>query len=265
MCRSFFWLWIGSACLFAGGIDSVAGDDLFFESASGKLRYFTEGAGETVLLLHGFAEDSRKGWIEPGIMAGLVKAQFRVVAIDCLGHGASSRPHTLNVYGHGIVNSVIGLLDALNIKKVHGVGYSMGAALMAKMLEQHPERFLSATLSGYGKPPLPEQVTEELVDEIRSNLERMQLAEGNDPRALANLSVGWNEWLVSNESLGRNTVPALALIGADDVFLSDTRKLVEAMSQCQLEIVSGDHGTARRQAHYLTRLVTFLNQNRASE
>ena len=260
--RRIYWLWLGFASLLVGGSNSVLGEEFYFESAGGRLRCVVEGKGEPVLLLHGFAEDSDKGWVQTGILKGLVKSRYRVIAVDCMGHGGSARPHTSDAYGLAIVDGIISLLDSIPVGKVHGVGYSMGAALMNKLLDRHPQRFLSVTLSGYGQPPLPDRVTDGLVEEIRSNLERMQLAAGNDPRALAHLCVGWNEWLVATESLSRNKVPTLALIGSEDIFLPDTRQLVEAMSQCRLEIVDGDHGTARGQKDYLTKLVRFLDQNR---
>ena len=240
----------------------VCAEERFFESSGGRLRYLLEGEGEPVLLLHGFAEDSETGWERSGVIDELTKVQFKIVAVDLLGHGGSARSHDLKDYGVSMANEVIALMDALKLSQVHGVGYSMGAALMSKLLELHPDRFLSATLSGYGEPPLPNDVNDELVQEIRKNLNRMNLLEGNDPRALANLSVGWREWRVAKSSLQRNQIPVLALIGAEDIFLPDTRRLVQSLATSRLLVIPGDHGSARSRPEYYSALVDFLNQHR---
>jgi serine-type D-Ala-D-Ala carboxypeptidase len=45
------------------------------------------------------------------------------------------------------------LLDQLNIKKAHIVGYSMGGIVALKFISEHPDRVLSGTLGGMGWLP----------------------------------------------------------------------------------------------------------------
>src|SRR5262249_28102044 len=45
---------------------------------------------------------------------------------------------------------VVRLLDHLEIRRAHVVGYSMGGIITAKLLTTHPDRLLSATLGGRG-------------------------------------------------------------------------------------------------------------------
>src|SRR5947209_10788143 len=47
-----------------------------------------------------------------------------------------------------MVNDVVRLLDHLHIRKAHIVGYSMGGALVLKMLVNHANRFLTAIVGG---------------------------------------------------------------------------------------------------------------------
>ena len=43
---------------------------------------------------------------------------------------------------------MVRLLDHLNIGRAHIIGHSMGAGITAQLLTTHPDRFLTATLSG---------------------------------------------------------------------------------------------------------------------
>ena len=49
-----------------------------------------EGSGEPVVLLHGYISDLRKAWVERGIFGRLAQ-RYRVVALDCRGHGKSDK------------------------------------------------------------------------------------------------------------------------------------------------------------------------------
>ena len=249
---------ITGSLIFACVTGQLDAGESFFESGEARLRYVSEGEGEAVFLVHGFAENLEKGWIETGIFDRLKTGGFQVVALDCRGHGSSSRLHQPDLYGLNMVQDLVCLLDKLEIEKAHFVGYSMGAVIVNKLRESHPERLLSVTLSGFGNPPLPLKVTATLVKEIEGNLGKMNLLKGNDPRSLACLSVGWNAWKVSEANLRNNKVRALALIGAGDVFLADTKKLVAGMPKTSLELVPGDHGSARSHPRFIETLLGFL-------
>ena len=86
----------------------------------------------------------------------------------------------------------------------------------------------------------------------------MGLQDGNDARALAMLTTRWSEWAVSVESMRGNKVPALAVIGQQDGFLVDTQKLAEMMPSLRIEVIPGDHGTARSQPEFANAIISFL-------
>ncbi len=159
-----------------------------------------------------------------------------------------------------MVEDVRRIQDRLQIEKSHVVGYSMGAVIANKFCERYPERLTSVTLAGYGQPPLPEKFTDELREQVSTNLRRMNLLANNDPRALALLSVEWSAWNVDREQLSQNTVPALALIGADDAFLPDTLELARRMKGLEVVTVSGDHGSTPNQPQFTKELLRFLAQ-----
>jgi len=61
-----------------------------------------------------------------------------------------------------MANDVIGLLDALGIRKAHIVGASMGGMIAQEIAMQHPDRVLSLTsiMSSTGNPKLPQPTRE---------------------------------------------------------------------------------------------------------
>lgn len=261
MFNSLMRIWLLLALISWCASEVTLADDLFFDSNGAQLRYTDEGKGPVVLLVHGYSGNIENAWVKSGIVGQLIEAGYRVVALDCRGHGKSEKPKTIEAYGMPMVGDLVRILDHLEIQRAHVVGYSMGAAIVNKLRDQHADRMISVTLSGYGQPALPEVYSSELEEEVRKNLGLMNLLEGNDPKALALLSVKWREWLVPDAAMAKNRVPCLALIGADDVFLDDTKKLVDHMRNVQLEIVPGDHGNARSKPVFLKKLKVFLSSN----
>lgn len=261
MHRSYVRVWLIVAAVMYFNPDPLLGGDEVFTSDGVKLRYTDQGRGAAVLLVHGYTENIEKAWTDHGFINHLVDAGFRVLALDCRGHGESGKPQTLDSYGLPMVEDLIRLLDHLEEDRAHLVGYSMGAAIVNKLRDHAPDRLLSVTLAAYGTPPLPDAYSDELEKEIRENLKRMNLLEGNDPKALGLLSVQWKEWIVEADALARNRVPCLALIGGDDVFLADTKMLVDKLAHTRLEVIQGDHASARSNPEFLKKLTRFLLSN----
>jgi pimeloyl-ACP methyl ester carboxylesterase len=118
--------------------------DQFFNSNGVRIRYIVAGNGEPVIFIHGFA--SNAGMWE-AIVTDL-SPTYATIALDCRGHGRSDKPHEPRRYGIEMVNDVVRLMDHLGIKKAHIAGYSMGGAIVMKMLVEHPDRFLTAIVGG---------------------------------------------------------------------------------------------------------------------
>jgi pimeloyl-ACP methyl ester carboxylesterase len=120
-----------------------------FDSNGVKIRYYVDGKGESVVLIHGLYSSAKINWDLMGTTAMLAK-DYQVITFDVRGHGASDKPADDKAYGTEMVEDVVRLLDHLKIKKAHVVGYSMGGMITAKLLTSHPDRVLSATLGGMG-------------------------------------------------------------------------------------------------------------------
>lgn len=90
------------------------GTKLWYESVSGP---------SPVLLLHGFASDSRRTWGDSGWLRALTETGY--VTMDLRGHGQSDKPAT----GYSpaeLARDAIAVLDAVDLSTVDVVTYSMG-------------------------------------------------------------------------------------------------------------------------------------------
>jgi pimeloyl-ACP methyl ester carboxylesterase len=112
-------------------------EDRFFTARGVKIRYVDVGRGEPVVLVHGFSSSLEANWGNQGIIEKLSK-DFRVIALDCRGHGKSDKPHDAASYGLNMIEDVTRLLDHLAVRRAHIVGYSMGGAITGKFITMHP-------------------------------------------------------------------------------------------------------------------------------
>ena len=103
-----------------------------FLSNGVEIAYRDEGAGEPVLLIHGFASNAITNWVDPGWVRHFVREGFRVIALDNRGHGASAKLYRLEDYtAAAMTEDARRLLDHLAIARADVVGYSMGARITA--------------------------------------------------------------------------------------------------------------------------------------
>jgi pimeloyl-ACP methyl ester carboxylesterase len=89
----------------------------------------------TLVLLHGIAGSSHT-W-DP--VLPLLAPDFRVIAPDMLGHGASAKPrgdYSLGAFASGVRD----LLDLIDIEQVTIVGHSLGGGVAMQFAYQFPER-----------------------------------------------------------------------------------------------------------------------------
>lgn len=96
------------------------------------------GAGEPLLLLHGFP-DSANLWRHQ--IPALVGAGFRVIAPDQRGFGASDKPQDVAAYRlPECIGDILALLDELGVERVKLVSHDWGAAVGWGLAALHPER-----------------------------------------------------------------------------------------------------------------------------
>jgi pimeloyl-ACP methyl ester carboxylesterase len=260
-----------------GALQSV---DTTFDSHGVPIHYVMSGIGEPVVLIHGFSA-TLEMW-DP-IRAELSK-DFRVIAMDCRGHGRSGKPHQPSAYGIEMVNDVIRLLDHLHIQKAHVVGYSMGGSIALKLLETHPDRLLSVVSgASSGFRPNDEQWDSVLVKELvagvplsqamieaappgtpvpspeqRAMMARMDSMQ--DSRALGAQRLGNPGLYVDYARFKRNHVPVLLLVGANDNPGRFSEIRAALPNATFVVIPNAGHGSAPYRPEFVQALGAFLKR-----
>jgi pimeloyl-ACP methyl ester carboxylesterase len=263
----------------------ASAEDAFFDSNGVKLRYIVHGDGPPVILLHGFAANAEM-W---NTVAGELSKRYRVIAMDCRGHGKSDKPHDPNLYGREMIEDVVRLMDHLKIEKAHVVGYSMGAEIAGHLMIAHPDRLLSVTLGG-GVPacePTPQQLARK--DLAADSLEQgkgigpaliagapeggpkptTQLADmisraiigDQDQKALGASIRGSRDLQVTQEQLKANRVPALVIYGSHDGDAKNRQQYdrVAKLLNAHIRVVDGgNHGSTPQMPTFAEAVAEFL-------
>jgi pimeloyl-ACP methyl ester carboxylesterase len=150
-----------------------------FRNGSVEIAYLDEGAGEPIVLVHGFASSKEVNWVAPGWVSTLTRAGRRVIALDNRGHGASTRLYDSGDYHTDLMaQDVLALIGHLGLGRVDAMGYSMGARICAFLAVRHPDAVRSLILGGLGIK-LVDGVG--LSDDIALALEAPSLADVTDP------------------------------------------------------------------------------------
>jgi pimeloyl-ACP methyl ester carboxylesterase len=106
-----------------------------------SLEVFTAGAGEPIVLCHGFPElaFSWRHQIRP-----LVEAGHHVIALNQRGYGRSSRPESVEAYDiHHLCGDLVGLLDHYGYQDAVFAGHDWGAIVVWNLAMLHPDRVRS--------------------------------------------------------------------------------------------------------------------------
>jgi len=144
-----------------------------------ELTYIEQGAGETVVFLHGSATDYRI-WKDVRRRFG---DEFRLVAYSRRHHAPNAWPddggtHSMTQHAEDLV----GLIGALGAKRAHLVAVSMGARVAAHTAVHHPQVVQTLTLSdGLLAPPLTDE-GKRAMDELGTGFNTMfgHIRAGND-------------------------------------------------------------------------------------
>jgi len=103
-----------------------------------------------VLLLHGFPDSS---YVWRHQVEALVDAGYRVIAPDLRGFGESDKPEGVEAYALGeLLQDVRGILDVLQVPRVHVVGHDWGAAVSWMFAITDPGRVASLAAISVGHP-----------------------------------------------------------------------------------------------------------------
>lgn len=262
-----------------GGPQAIQAPDQFFDSNGVRIRYVSVGQGEPIILIHGWAADA--GMWESAIQD--LSRNYRVIALDCRGHGKSGKPTDPSQYGMEMVNDVVRLMNHLGIAKAHILGYSMGGSITIKMLTTHPHRFLTAVIGGSQgfRPRDVDTPDSPLIKSLLSGMslteaqianappnypkptpeQRKQMEQMNadqDPKALAAVRLGYRGLVVDYNLLQYNAVPTLVIYGSNDN-PSRFDELKKILSSAEFkEIAGAGHGAAAFRPEFVLDVRDFL-------
>lgn len=109
-----------------------------------SLSIAEEGAGDPVILLHGFPELNHS-WRHQ--LPALAASGYHAVAPDLRGYGESDAPPEVSDYAlPNLVGDIVGLLDALGVERAHMVGHDWGGSIAWVMAARMPERLRSLVI-----------------------------------------------------------------------------------------------------------------------
>jgi pimeloyl-ACP methyl ester carboxylesterase len=108
------------------------------------IAYKLIGAGEPLVLIPGMGNLMDR-WPE-SVVAQLSK-KYQLIILDNRGMGLTTANDTVFTYKL-FADDVIGLLDALGVKKANVLGFSMGSVITQELLLEYPQRVLKAVLYG---------------------------------------------------------------------------------------------------------------------
>ncbi|MBI5340719.1 MAG: alpha/beta fold hydrolase [Mycolicibacterium rufum] len=165
------------------------------------IHYTVDGDGPPLVLVPGTLLAARH-WTDFGYADALAR-DWRVIAIDPLGHGGSDRPHESDAYRPADVTAdLVAVLDAEGVPRATVWGYSRGGWLAVNLAGRYPQRVERLVVGAYAMHAHEEEVDRILVPfaemlrdgdwaavwgafGITDTAVRAMLEEGNDPRAVA--------------------------------------------------------------------------------
>jgi len=227
----------------------------------GRMHYWQLGEGPVLLMVHQSAQSSGE-YVD---IAPLLAGEFRVIAIDLPGHGASDDPdHELTVDEY--TNAIVEVLDELAVDRVHALGHHGGAYVALNLALQQPQRVGRTIFSGAGTLP------QEEIDAILNMPMSRDLPLDEDGAFLtgtwqvyrrmtapgAPLEVTYRPFLVSldartrpydmhysvlrwdtRSALAKHTHETLLIRGEEDAYAGDVAAVHEMLADSRFESVPG--------------------------
>lgn len=117
-----------------------------FASSGAQIHYRRAGAGEPVLLLHGYPQ-THTCW---HAVAPALAHHYTVVCADLRGYGDSSKPAGLtdhsNYSKRAMAQDMVELMASLGLERFHLVGHDRGGRVGHRLAADHPQRVHSLTV-----------------------------------------------------------------------------------------------------------------------
>src|SRR6266480_6877636 len=244
-----------------------------FQHDNVEIAYLDQGAGEPIVLVHGFASNKETNWVQPGWISTLTRDNRRVIALDNRGHGQSTKLYDPAEYHTDrMVEDVVALLDHLGLARADLFGYSMGARVCAFLAAHHPARMRALILGGLGihlidGAGLPEEVAaaleaprQDVTDPVGRQFRVFAEQTKSDLRALAACIRGSRQTLPRKQAQSIRA-PTLIAVGTKDSVAGSAQALAAIIPGAQaLDIPGRDHMLAVGDKVFKTAVLEFLGR-----
>jgi pimeloyl-ACP methyl ester carboxylesterase len=241
-----------------------------FDSDGVSLHFELHGPerGKPIVLVHGFASDYKLNWVGTRWQQTLTGAGYRVIGLDCRGHGSSDKPHDPAAYALEIMAAdVRRLLDHLEIKTANYLGYSMGGKIGVQGMLDFPKRVDRVVLGGVGWGGAF-RAAQEIAEALRGGPTNSPVAKtfydfararpSNDLEALAACILG-PQPEPDLAALAAIKTPVLVVAGDRDDIVTEVGRLVESIPTAKLVTVAGrNHMSAVPAGEFKKATLEFL-------
>jgi pimeloyl-ACP methyl ester carboxylesterase len=246
-----------------------------FSSNGIDIAFIDEGAGEPILLIHGFASTASVNWVATSWAETLKRAGRRIIALDNRGHGASAKLYDPALYRPSLMaTDATNLLDHLGVGQADVMGYSMGARLAAFLAVEHSAKVRSLVIGGLGMAlvggmnggeiiarALEASSVDGLAEGPGSNYRRFAEQTGSDLKALAACARGSQDGMPAAK-LATLDLPVLVAVGERDAVVGSGEQLARLMPRAEyLEIPRRDHMLATGDKVFKEGVLAFLKRH----
>jgi len=240
--------------------------------SSAEIAYIDEGEGESIVMIHGFSSNAETNWFGPGWVKFMMDAGYRVIALDNRGHGASQKFYEEDAYRLELMaDDVADLIDHLELKKPHVMGYSMGGRITSMLAHMHPDKVNKAIIAGNGYnmieggfdsreiyDGLMAETDEDVQTKIGIEFRAFAKQTRSDLKALAACIMGGRSH-IDKSVFSEMKLPVLVTIGTKDTVAMNGEKLVSIIPNGQFKpIPNRNHMNAVGDRVYKENVLTFL-------
>jgi pimeloyl-ACP methyl ester carboxylesterase len=239
-----------------------------------EIAYLDEGAGDPVVLVHGFASNKESNWVHPSWITTLTDAGYRAIALDNRGHGQSTKFYDPADYPlEKMAGDVLALMDHLRIERADVFGYSMGARITGHVTSHHQARVRSAIIGGIGirltQPGMNSEKIAAALEAPNAAAVADPLALGfrlfaentkSDLKALAACMRSWSR-TITREDAASIRVPVLVATGTKDDIAGSGPELATLIPGAKnLDFPGRDHMRAVGDPVFKQGVLDFLSQ-----
>ncbi|PIQ22799.1 MAG: hypothetical protein COW65_01175 [Cytophagales bacterium CG18_big_fil_WC_8_21_14_2_50_42_9] len=232
----------------------------FINITGTKLYYEIYGKGEPLMLLHGNGQSISAYYQQINTLS----QHFKIIAVDTRGQG-KSKDNTAKELSYDLFASDMKqLLDSLNLKQVHILGWSDGGNTALKMAIQYPAYVNKIAIMGANLVPDHTAIESGLLDLFKKQLNELKYKDDelslHQKRLLRLLLTEPN---MSYKELKAIFVPVLIMSGEHDVILeSHTKAIADNIKEAKLVIFKdASHYAPQEVPHEFNReVISFFEQ-----